>query len=174
MLDLHMVHISRLGKIMSARRPRFFGIFALLIVGFLAVGKGETHTNLYLQSDADDALVRVSKRFIHGLTGRPTKMIEINSTGIVLLRGAGGEVTARGQLQQSDLQVLRGLTAGDRLANENLTCTGRVIPDAPSFEISIEKTYKVVTFKVYSHCRLPQLLAQLNSLLDATEKQHSR
>ena len=128
MLDLHMVHISRLRKIMSARRPLFFGIFALLIVGFLAVGKGETHTNLYLQSDADDALVRVSKRFIHGLTGRPTKMIEINSTGIVLLRGAGGEVTARGQLQQSDLQVLRGLSPGHHVRSSNLAGGGGFEP----------------------------------------------
>ena len=119
-------------------------------------------------SGPDPEFLKVYKSLSSGKTGKSTKSVEILPDGTVFTKDEADKILAQSHLSATQRDELAELLRGNELMNEEISdCASPRSTDSDFYRIGIEKKHKIVIFKVFPNCHLPQLLSQLDSLLTA-------
>src|ERR1044072_6576192 len=120
------------------------------------------------RSGEPNDFIRVYKSFGSGKTGKLTKTVEVLFDGTVLLKDDTNTSLGRRFLSAAKRLEIAGLIKDKNLTCAEITECGPLrSTDVNFFQIGIEKKNKIIIFKLYPHCSIPERLDELNAFLDS-------
>jgi hypothetical protein len=141
-------------------------LLAALLMGSLA---SDVHA---ADGTAAGAFVRLERKDISGMTGRPVKIVELTSDGQILERDDAGAVRARVGLSRREFSAFETLIAQPGIQNATSECGRPMGADLPESELRVEYQRSTVTLRLAVHCSVPPIVQDLLAVLTTAERKY--